>query len=701
MEKLKEIEPIIDLTDPKLYLNRELSFIEFNKRVLNEADNENHPLLERLKFISIFSSNVDEFFMIRVAGLKSQIAADVVELSYDGRTPKEQLAEIRKRLVPLYEKQKEILYNKIIPALRKENVHIHDFVDLNDKDKEFLKEYFCKKVLPVLTPLSLDPGHPFPRIINRSLNIAFSLKDPEIKFAERKITFLQLPPFLERFVRLDRPKGYHLVLMEQIVKAFAETLFPGLIIETSNDFRITRDADFAIAEDEADDLMSEIAEQIKQRRWGRAVVRLEVSALMPDYLVNLLIQSLDVDQSDVYVHDRPLHMPDFMRLLSIDVRHLKDKPFATRPLREFLPDGTNLFEAVSAGDLMVYHPFDSFTNNTLKFINQSVDDPDVMAIKITLYRTGMNSPVVAALKKAAENGKEVTAFVELKARFDEENNITWAKELERTGVHVVYGVIGLKTHCKICLVIRKEADRLRTYLHLSTGNYNQQTARIYTDFGYFTVRNEFEMEAIHLFNYLTGYSKPKDWNHFSVGPINLYQNLLELIENEIKLHTPENPGLIFAKMNSLAHRDVIPALYRASQKGVRIKLIVRGICCLKPALKGVSENIEVRSIIGRFLEHSRAFYFKNGGKEKIFLSSADWMSRNLHKRVELMFPIYDEKLKKRIWDNLNLYWRDNTKSWKLLPDGSYSPVKPENGDTLFNVQEYFLDEIKHTRDYSV
>lgn len=681
----------------KLFFNRELSLLEFNRRVLAEAEDKSHPLLERLKFISILSSNLDEFFMIRVAGLKNQKTAGVVELSFDGMTPQEQLDEIRKRLVPIYKRQEEILNNDILPALEQEGIFIHRIENLNKNDLEFLNEYFNKCVLPVLTPLTLDPAHPFPRIINRSLNIAFVLSDSSKRASEKRVAFLQLPNVLSRFVKLPREDGEHFVLLEQVIKANAETLFPGLIVETTNTFRVTRDADIEIAEDEAEDLLTEIAEEIKKRRWGTAPVRLEVSTNMPDYLLKILIKSLDLEPNDVYIHNRPLHLPDFMFLTKLDKRHLKYIPFQTRILPDLLSTSTSIFDVIAKKDLLVHLPYDSFTNSVLRFLTEAANDPKVLAIKITLYRTGMDSPIVAQLKKAAENGKDVTAFVELKARFDEENNIIWAKELENVGVHVVYGVIGLKTHCKICMVVRKEGEKLVSFLHLSTGNYNYITSRLYTDLGYFTARNNFQSDAINLFNYLTGYSFYKEWKRMLVAPINLRQKILKLIERETELHTENNPGHIFIKMNSLAHQEVITALYKASQKGVNVQLIIRGVCCLKPGVKGISDNIEVRSILGRFLEHSRIFYFKNGGHEEYYLSSADWMTRNLHNRVEIMFPILDNSLKEQLKNILEVYWKDNTKAWILQPDGSYKKIKRGKDEEAFIAQEYFLEQNKLSR----
>ncbi len=679
------------------FFNRELSLLEFNSRVLEEARNDQHPLLERLKFIAILSSNLDEFFMIRVAGLIGQKEADIPTLSFDGLTPQEQLFEIRKRLEVLYANQEKILNDEIMPALEKEGVVFHTFDKLSKSDKEYFKNYFCDLVLPVLTPLSLDQAHPFPRIINRSLNIAFVLEDKSSSFGERRISILQLPSILPRFVNLKRSKGYHFVMLEDIIIENSGILFPGYEIITANTFRVTRDADIEIADDEAEDLLKEVAEQIKLRSWGTAAVRLEINANMPDYLVGILKKAIEIEDDYVYTLNRPLKLPDFMELSKIDIHHLKDVPFQANIISDLASEDSNIFETIAKKDILIHRPFDSFTQSVLKFLNEAATDQKVVAIKITLYRVGMNSPVVEALKRAAGNGKDVTAFVELKARFDEENNIIWAKELEQLGVHVIYGVLGLKTHCKIALVVRKEADKFIKYLHLSTGNYNPVTSRLYTDIGFFTVRPDFTTDAIFLFNYLTSYSYQKEWNAFLVAPINLRQRIISLIDREIELHSPDNPSEIFIKMNSIAHEEVIQKLYKASQKGVKIKLLIRGVCCLRPGVQGLSENIEVRSIIGRFLEHSRIFYFKNAGKEEIYLGSADWMSRNLHKRVELMYPIYDKFLQKKLINILNIYWQDNTKSWRLLPNGKYEKITPKDKEKRFAAQEYFLQEIKKSK----
>lgn len=683
---------ISPLSSHKYYLNRELSLIEFNRRVLLEGRDHSHPLLERLKYVCILSSNLDEFFMIRIAGLKGQVNAGVTELSYDGKTAKEQLREIREHLLPLYELQQIILMDEILPALEKKKIIINRFEDLDEEERSYFEKYFIKKILPVLTPLSIDSAHPFPRFISRSLNIAYSLRDASKPGVKRKLAFLQIPSVLTRFIPIPGREGYQYILVEQLIRQYSAFLFPGLEILSANSFRVTRDADIEIADDEAEDLLAEMQEQVRQRKWGRAAVRLEVNEKMPPQVVKLLMEELELEQSDLYVVKRPLNVGDFFFLASLDLPELKDKNFTTRVLPELRGDNSDIFGEIRKKDLSVHLPFDSFTFSTLRFLNNAADDPNVLAIKITLYRTGGRSDIVDALKRAAESGKDITAFVELKARFDEENNITWARELEQAGVNVVYGVIGLKTHCKVTMVVRNENDKLRTYLHLSTGNYNQSTARVYTDVSVFTARESFGIDSMHLFNYLTGYSYYKDWSDLVPAPDFLMQRTLELIERETQLHTPENPGLIFVKINALAQRDISQALYRASQKGVEIKLLVRGVCCIKPGIKGVSENIRVRSIIGRFLEHSRIFYFRNAGNEEVYISSADWMTRNLSKRVELLVPVYDEKIKKRFTDILDTYWADNMKSWELQPDGSYEKRHPAEGEKPFNAQSYFLEE---------
>jgi polyphosphate kinase len=681
----------MNLKDSQYYLNRELSLIEFNKKVLYEAMDEHHPLLERLKFLTIFSSNMDEFFMIRVAGLKSQIASNVNELSYDGKTPQEQLIEIRNKIEPLFELHSKVFMEDVLPKLQASGIHIYTYNELSDSDKKYLQEYFEEKMYPILTPLSFGPTNPFPQLLNRSLNIAFVLKNRRKGKIEEINSFVQLPSILPRFIELPHKKEFHYILAEEVIKANAAALFPGLEIESAYNFRVTRDADVEIAEDEAEDLLSEISEQIKLRRWGMAPVRLEIGPHFPDDLLHFIMEYLGLSITDVYVQNRPLSLPDFMVLYKLNLPELKDKPFSPNIIKMFHNDNIGIFNAIKQNDYMVHLPYDSFSNSVLKLLNEASVDPDVVLIKITLYRTDKESPVIEALMRAAENGKSVTAFVELKARFDEENNIVWARKLEKSGVHVVYGFPKLKTHCKITYIVRKEANTFRTYVHMASGNYNQFTARLYTDIGLFTSNPRFGQDAAQLFNFLTSYSNPKIWKEFNVAPINLYNKFVELIEREVEKSTPENPGLIFAKMNQLVHKDIISRLYHASQAGVQIKLLIRGVCCLRPGLPGISENIEIRSILGRFLEHSRIFYFKNGGEEEIYVGSADWMTRNFHNRVELVFPIYEVNIKKHLSEILDLYWKDNTKSWRLNSDGSYSKLEVMEGETPFCAQNFFVE----------
>lgn len=666
---------VVDLDDETLYLNREISWLEFNRRVLEEAADASHPLLERVKFLSIFSTNLDEFFMIRVAGLMEQIYSGVTELSPDGMTPTEQMKLIREQLLPLYAWQSSLYHTDIIPSLRKEGISILSFDELTEEERHEFEQDFVDNIMPVLTPLALDPGHPFPRLLNRILTIAFTLVDTNADDEdETRIAVLQLPSALPRLVRVNRPGGIHFILFEDIIRAHAGILFPGLRLQSSHIFRVTRDADVEIAEDEANDLITAVAEGIRQRRWGTDAVRLEVERDMPRSLLTYLLRSLDLDQQDVYHVDMPLNLQDFLTLMSLDKRKLKDPPFTSRVLPEFAQDGTNIFDILREQDIMVHHPFDSFTNSVVKFIEQGADDPHVLAMKITLYRAGGKSPVIQALKRAAINGKNVTAFVELKARFDEENNIQWARELEQSGVHVVYGVMGLKTHCKVCLVIRKEGRNVLTYAHVSTGNYNLTTSRIYTDIGIFTGRQEFERDFVHLFNLLTGYSRYRNWQRIGVAPVNLRERFIELIRREADHQSKGRKGHIIAKMNALIDPIIIRELYAASAAGVKIDLIVRGVCCLRPGVPGVSETITVRSILDRFLEHSRIFWFRNGGEAETFISSADWMTRNMERRVELLFPILDQRIGKRLRETLQSYLDDTVKTRILQPDGLYQRI---------------------------
>jgi len=671
------------------YINREIAWVRFNERVLHEAYNSSHPLLERLKFLIIFATNLDEFFMIRISGLKEQLLQHAIELSVDGLTPSEQLQTIRSMLLPLLSLHEECYKNEIMPALSKQGIRLVELKDLHESHQAYVKALFVTDILPVLTPLAIDPGHPFPRLLNRSLNIVFLLKDD--KKSGSKVAVLQVPPILDRLVNIHvHPTQQTFILLEKIIQEHADILFPGFTISESHCFRVTRDADLDIAYDEAEDLMSEIAEQVRHRRWGTDAVRLEVEASTSKDVVHMLCKSMELNPDDIYFSDIPLNVSDFYTLYKVDKPQLKDTPFLSRQYPEFMGTSSDIFDQIKKKDLLVHHPFDSFTSSVVRFLQAASTDDHVLAIKITLYRAGGSSPVIEALKIAAENGKQVTAFVELRARFDEENNINWAKELENVGVHVVYGVLGLKIHSKIAMVVRKE-HKIRTYLHLSTGNYNVSTSRVYTDIGYFTCREDFVNDAIHLFNMLTGYSHHEHWDRFSVAPDHLRNDIVDLIARETNTSTPDKPGRIIAKMNALVDRNVIDALYKASQQGVKIHLIIRGVCSLIPNIPGLSEHITVTSVIGRFLEHSRIFYFANNGTPEIYLSSADWMPRNFNNRVEIMFPILDKKSFSLLEHILSTYIEDNASSWLLTSTGEYT--RPTHTNVQFNAQHHFLREL--------
>ncbi|MEP7220208.1 MAG: polyphosphate kinase 1, partial [Bacteroidota bacterium] len=575
---------------------------------------------------------------------------------------------------------------------------IHPFKNLPISEQDALRDYFMHEVLPVLTPLAVDPGHPFPHLLNRSLNLGLVIRDPRKHThpAEFHFAVVQVPSVLGRFIKVFRDApGDQFVLLEEVIAANANALFPGLDARASFAFRVTRDADIEISEDEAEDLLTMMEEQVRRRKWGEAV-RIEVDEHTPQNIRDILMRSLELEPSDVYETRGPRNLSDFLSLYRLDYRDLKDRPFNSKVLDSFRDEERSIFSVVRTEDILLHHPFDSFSN-TLDFIRAAARDPKVLAIKQTLYRAGGDSPVVAALIEAAENGKQVTALVELKARFDEENNIVWAKQLEQAGVHVVYGLIGLKTHCKMCMVVRKDdTGSLRIYLHLSTGNYNPFTARLYTDAGYITASPAFGADSVNLFNYLTGYGSPTEWQKLVMSPLNLRSHILAMIEREVATHTPENPGRIIAKLNALVDDEIIRALYGAAQKGVRIDLLVRGICCLRPGMPGISENIRVFSIVGRFLEHSRIFYYRNGGNEEMYLGSADWMPRNLNRRVEVVFPVEDPEQRARLKDILETYLRDNVKTRVLQADGSYVRRRPAEGEDVFNAQEYFISQIKQS-----
>jgi len=678
------------------FFNRELSWIKFNQKVLEEALNPNLPLLDKIKFLSIFHSNLDEFYMIRVSGLYEQIDAKVYDSAVDGLSPIEQLKLIDYEVKPLINKSLELWKNEILPRLKEYDVHILEYEKLNESEKRALSEYFKKDLYPILTPLAVDPGRPFPYISNLSINLAIQIKKNN---GEKHFARVKLPNTLPRLIQIDKivnlgalkSKKIKFIWLDDLVKNNLHLLFPGMEIIEAHKFRITRDTDIEIQEDEADDLLSVIEENILQRRFGN-VIRLEVEKSMPDFMTELIVKNLQMRRDDVHIIDGPLGMSDIMRLYDLPIPGGKEEPFLpVNPLTK--EESEDIFDTLSQKDIFLHHPYHSF-NTVLDFIKAAVDDPNVLAIKQTLYRVGKDSPIIDYLKEAAEDGKQVAVLVELKARFDEENNIKWAKELEKVGVHVVYGLVGLKTHAKMTLVVRKEANGLKRYVHLSTGNYNVATAKIYTDFGLLTSNTDICDDVTDIFNYLTGFSNQNKFKELFVAPVTLRQKILELIDNEIKNAKKGNNGYIIMKCNAMTDPDMISALYEASNNGVKVDLIIRGVCCLKPGVKGLSENITVRSIVGRFLEYHRAYYFYNNGKEALYLSSADIMERNLNRRVEVAFPILDKSIKSHISDILRTYLEDNQKARILLPDGNYQTVVPE-GENLINAQEFFMKLYKN------
>jgi len=689
-----------DLSDPDLYLNRELSWLKFNDRVLEEALDQTHPLLERIKFLAIFSSNLDEFFMIRVSGLRRQMEADTHKIPPDGLLPSEQLAMIRQRLLPILEEQYACWQKDLVPKLKEQGIKILHYEQLKRKQRKLLRRYFKKEIYPALTPLAFDPGHPFPHISNLSMNLAVVVRDS--KHGQR-FARLKVPKIYPRLISipseektdeyqelgLDERYSGNFVWVEEVVKANLDLLFPGLKIEAAYPFRVTRDADPEIEEDEASDLLAAIEESVRERQFGTAI-RLEIDCSMPDQVRDILQTNLDVASYQVFVIDGPIGLSDAMELMDINRPELKDVPF--KPIiPPSLVTEESIFSVIRRKNILMYHPYDSF-DPVIRFIREAARDPEVLAIKMALYRVGPDSPVVAALMEARENGKQVAVLVELKARFDEENNIIWAKSLERAGVHVVYGLIGLKTHAKASVVIRHESEGIRRYIHLATGNYNDVTARVYTDLGYFTCDPALGKDVSALFNGLTGYSCDEEYEKLLVAPGEMQKGIISRIDREIKIHQKKGDGYIAFKMNSLADHQCIEALYRASQAGVIVDIQARGICCLRPGIPGVSENITVTSIVGRFLEHARIYYFRNGGEEEIWLGSADLMPRNLYRRVETLFPIEEETIKNAIRDEiLNIHLKDNVKARLMLSDGSYEPVKKGENDEVYNSQEWMIN----------
>ncbi|MBE2281553.1 MAG: polyphosphate kinase 1 [Ignavibacteriaceae bacterium] len=686
---------------PENYFNRDLSWIEFNQRVLEEAYNPALPLLEKIKFVSIFCSNLDEFYMIRVSGIKEQIAAEVPEVSIDGLNPRKTLIEIENRVQPLIKELSRFWLDEIVPQLKENNIFICNYDELDENEQIALKNYFEKQIFPVLTPLASDPGRPFPYISNLSLSLAVLVQDSqsEIHFARIKV-----PAILPRLLRVDEILHEHnqdfglneypikFMWIEDLIKPNLSRLFPKMKVLESHAFRITRDTDIEIQEDEADDLLKVIEENIKQRKFGN-VVRMEASNTMPDSMIKMISKNLQITKDDVHIIEGPLGLGRAMEFYSLPLYNLKEKPhYPVIPKQ--IEEEANIFAIIRKKDVILHHPYHSFMP-VINFIKQASKDPDVLAIKQTLYRVGQNSPVVDALIEAAEMKKQVAVLVELKARFDEENNIYWAKQLEKVGVHVVYGLVGLKTHAKLSLVVRREQGNLIRYGHIGTGNYNASTAKLYTDIGLFTCDEAICSDIADVFNFLTGYSDQKEFNRLLVAPVTMRGAILDLIKREITNTQNGYPSQIIMKINSLVDSEIIAALYDASNHGVKIDLIIRGICCLVPGVENLSENISVRSVVGRFLEHSRIFYFSNGGSSEVYIGSADMMSRNLNGRVETLTPVRDLDIKEYLVKQvLAIYLKDNEKARTLSNTMGYSFVYRGEDETIVNAQEWLMENSK-------
>ncbi|NJN16070.1 MAG: polyphosphate kinase 1 [Oscillochloris sp.] len=691
--------PDLQIAPESKYLNRELSWIEFNRRVIEEALNPQTPLLERVKFLAIFAANFDEFFMIRVSGIKQQIAAGVQKQSPDGLTPSEQLIALRRAILPLLDQERSLFLDDLLPRLRAQGIQLLGYSDLNPRQKAWAAEYFERQIFPVLTPLAFDSSRPFPFISNLSLNLAVVIQDREkgALFARVKV-----PEVLPRLIALpgdlcdgpeDMPTSRQscFIWIEQLIAAHLATLFPGIEVVEAYPFRVIRNADMEIEEDEADDLLSTIEQGVRLRRFGE-VVRLTVDHSMPERISQLLLKNLKIDANDLYQVRGPLGLSDLMALLKLDRPDLKDAPHVPT-IPGVLHSGHSIFETIRQGDVLLHHPYHSFAP-VVDFIQAAAADPQVLAIKQTLYRVGSNSPIVRALMHAREQGKQVTAVVELKARFDEENNIIWARAMESAGVHVVYGLVGLKVHAKLALVVRQEQEGIRCYCHLGTGNYNATTARIYTDLGLFTCRPDITADVSELFNFLTAYSRQSQYRKLLVAPVTLRKGLRNCILHEIERQRRYGDGRLIFKMNALVDRKIIDALYEASQAGVQIDLIVRGMCSLRPGIPGLSENIRVRSIVGPFLEHSRIYYFYNGGNPQVYCGSADLMERNLDRRVEQVFPLEDPNLVQYVRENLlDVYLNDNLRARVLEPDGTYRRIHPGDAEPLDSQAPLLMERV--------
>ena len=673
------------------YMNRELSWLQFNSRCLSEAKDKATPLFEKLKFLSITSSNLDEFFMVRVASLKDMINAGYKKPDIAGMSPKQQLDEVTDAVHDFVVEQYRIYNRLLLPELEANGIElVKDYNKLSAEEADYIDRYFDDFVYPVLTPMAVDSSRPFPLIRNKTLNIGALVKAKN-SVDEMEFAMVQVPSVLPRIMEIPEMSGVRkIMLLEQIIERNINKLFLNYDIVCCHPFRVGRNADLSIDEDEAEDLLKEIEKQLKRRQWGQAI-RLEVGKGFDKRLLKLLVDELKVEQREVYTVDGPLDLTFLMKMYGIEgFDYLKEHGYNQPAQVIQLPNDRDIFECIREGDILMHHPYESF-DPVVRFVETAASDPAVLAIKQTLYRVSGNSPIIAALAKAADNGKQVSVLVELKARFDEENNIVWAKMLEKAGCHVIYGLKGLKTHSKITLVVRKEEDGIRRYVHLATGNYNDSTAKLYTDVGMFTCAEAYGEDATAVFNMLSGYSEPVVWNKLTLAPLWLKDRILDLIRREAEHARNGEPAHIIAKMNSICHKDVIAALYEASSAGVKIDLIVRGICCLRTGIPGVSENIKVRSIVGNFLEHSRIFYFENGGSPEYYASSADWMPRNLERRVEIMFPVENPKLREKLWHILDCELKDNVKAHVMNDKGEYIKVTKRGADSL-NSQKLFGKE---------
>jgi len=700
-------EPVAERSDDiektSLFLNREISWLRFNLRVLEEAEDKRHPLLERVKFLTIFATNLDEFFMIRVSGLRRQVVAGTGGTTPDGMTPSEQLLAINRELDAHFERYDRCWKQDVLPSLREAGIRVLHYGDLTVREREAIEQYFQRNIFPVLTPLAFDPTHPFPHISSLSFNLAVLVKDPARGdcFARVKVpdVFPRLVPIpTDEDVALQQMglggvgKLQRFVWLEEVIANNLDDLFPGLEVVASYPFRVTRDAEVAIEEDEASDLIEAMEEQLDQRDFTSAV-RLELDATTPDHIREILTRNLQLPPYLVYTGHSPIGMAGIRELYALERPDLKDPPFLPS-VPSYLTKSTSLLAAIREQDVLLYHPYDSFMP-IVEFLREAANDPDVLAIKQTLYRVNPKSPIVDALMEARVNGKQVAVLVELKARFDEENNIEWARKLEDEGVHVVYGVRGLKTHAKVCLIVRREPDGIRRYVHLGTGNYNVVTSRIYTDLSYFTCDPAISHDVSDLFNSLTGYSRKNSYSKLLVAPTTLRQQLLDRIERETNRHRRHGDGYIAFKMNALVDTQCIQALYHASQAGVRIDLQVRGICCLRPGLPGISETITVTSVVGRFLEHARIYYFRHGGENEVLIGSADLMPRNLDQRVEALVPVEHPRWREIIIsDILGVGLRDNVQARRLLADGTYARIQPATGEAAVHSQQWLLDHWK-------